>query len=208
MDGRFRTTIETPCGVLTVECDTRAVTAIRFGCGAAEAAASGSRKPDIKQSAEETDVRVLDTRIPVAETFDVGEADAAETAARRLLSRAVRELEEYFAGERREFTFPTAAEGTPFQLLVWEALREIPYGETRTYGEIARRIGHPGAARAVGQANNRNPLPIVVPCHRVIGASGTLTGYAGGLAVKERLLELERTPRRRSCSEPQSASSR
>lgn len=204
MDGRFRTTIETPCGALTIECDTRAVTAIRFGCGAAETAASGFRKPDAgKQRAEETDVRVSD-----AETSDAVEADAAATAARRLLSQAVRELEEYFAGERREFTFPTAAAGTPFQRLVWEALREIPYGETRTYGEIARRIGHPGAARAVGQANNRNPLPIVVPCHRVIGASGTLTGYAGGLDVKERLLELERTPRRHSCSEPQSASSR
>lgn len=204
MDGRFRTTIGTPCGVLTVECDTRAVTAIRFGCGATETAASGSRKPDAgKQRAKKTDVRVSD-----AETSDAVKADAAATAARRLLSQAVRELGEYFAGERREFTFPTTAAGTPFQRLVWEALREIPYGETRTYGEIARRIGHPGAARAVGQANNRNPLPIVVPCHRVIGASGTLTGYAGGLAVKERLLELERTPRRHSCSEPQSASNR
>lgn len=128
--------------------------------------------------------------------------------AQEILEQAAREIGEYFEGKRRAFAVPTAAAGTPFQQAVWNALKEIPYGETRTYGEIARRIGHPRASRAVGQANNRNPLPIVVPCHRVIGASGALTGYAGGLAVKVRLLELERTPRRRSCSAPESGSSR
>ena len=107
------------------------------------------------------------------------------------------------------YTVATAAAGTPFQQAVWNALKEIPYGETRSYGEIARQIGHPRASRAVGQANNRNPLPIVVPCHRVIGASGALTGYAGGLDIKVRLRELERhTPRRHSCSAPENASNR
>ena len=102
------------------------------------------------------------------------------------------ELREYFAGTRRAFTLPLAPAGTPFQQEVWAALREIPYGETRTYGQIAARIGRPKACRAVGMANNRNPIGIVVPCHRVVGASGALVGYAAGLAVKESLLRLER----------------
>lgn len=108
-----------------------------------------------------------------------------------LLRRAVGELREYFAGTRREFTLPLAPAGTPFQQEVWAALREIPYGETRTYGQIAARIGRPRASRAVGMANNRNPIGIVVPCHRVVGASGALIGYAAGLGVKELLLKLE-----------------
>ena len=101
------------------------------------------------------------------------------------------QLGEYFAGDRREFDLALAPEGSEFQLRVWEALREIPYGETESYGELAARIGHPGSARAVGAANGRNPISIVVPCHRVIGASGSLTGYAGGLERKRLLLELE-----------------
>jgi methylated-DNA-[protein]-cysteine S-methyltransferase len=102
-----------------------------------------------------------------------------------------RELEEYFAGTRREFELELAPAGTPFQLEVWRALRAIPYGETASYGEIAATVGQPGAARAVGGANNRNPIAIVVPCHRVIGASGSLTGYGGGLPRKQQLLALE-----------------
>lgn len=98
----------------------------------------------------------------------------------------------YFAGSRRRFTLPLAPEGTPFQQKVWEALRNIPYGETRTYKQIAIQIGHNQSFRAVGMANNRNPIVIVVPCHRVIGYDGKLTGYAGGLDIKEQLLELER----------------
>ena len=93
---------------------------------------------------------------------------------------------------RRDFTLPLAPEGTPFQQKVWEALRTIPYGETRTYKEIAIQIGHNQSFRALGMANNRNPIVVVVPCHRVIGYDGKLTGYAGGLDVKEQLLELER----------------
>jgi methylated-DNA-[protein]-cysteine S-methyltransferase len=114
-----------------------------------------------------------------------GEEDAVLAAARA-------QLAEYFAGERREFDLPLHPAGTPFQQQVWAALREIPYGETAGYGELAARLGRPGAARAVGLANGRNPISIVVPCHRVIGAAGALTGYGGGLDRKRYLLELER----------------
>lgn len=107
------------------------------------------------------------------------------------------ELDEYFAGERRVFTVPTAAAGSPFQHRVWAALGRIPYGQTRSYGEIAQDLGDPRTVRAVGAANGRNPICIVVPCHRVIGADGTLTGYAGGLERKEALLALENPARAR-----------
>jgi methylated-DNA-[protein]-cysteine S-methyltransferase len=106
-------------------------------------------------------------------------------------ARVREQLAEYFARERREFDLDVAAAGTPFQQRVWDALRAIPYGETITYGELAARIGRPGAARAVGLANGSNPLSIVVPCHRVVGAGGGLTGYGGGLDVKRRLLAHE-----------------
>ena len=102
-----------------------------------------------------------------------------------------RELQEYFAGRRREFTFPLDLRGTPFQVQCWHALLAIPYGETRSYADIARSVRKPQAFRAVGMANNRNPIAIVVPCHRVIASNGTLCGYGGGLDVKRRLLELE-----------------
>jgi methylated-DNA-[protein]-cysteine S-methyltransferase len=101
------------------------------------------------------------------------------------------QLEEYFAGERTTFDVQLAAEGARFEREVWHALEEIPYGETVSYGEIARRVGQPTAARAVGTANGRNPIAVIVPCHRVIGADGTLTGYGGGLERKRLLLELE-----------------
>jgi methylated-DNA-[protein]-cysteine S-methyltransferase len=101
------------------------------------------------------------------------------------------QLEEYFAGRRTTFDVPLAAEGAPFERRVWRALEDIPYGETVSYGEIARRVGQPSAARAVGLANGRNPIAVIVPCHRVIGADGTLTGYGGGLERKRLLLELE-----------------
>ena len=102
-----------------------------------------------------------------------------------------RELEEYFAGQRKEFSFPLDLRGTQFQLACWRALQRIPYGETRTYADIARAIGCPQGFRAVGMANNRNPIAIVVPCHRVIASDGTLCGYGGGLDVKKKLLQLE-----------------
>lgn len=108
---------------------------------------------------------------------------------------AIVQLRGYFAGKRREFDVPLSPEGTPFQLKVWRALLGIPYGETLSYGELARRIRKPGAARAVGAANGDNPIAIIVPCHRVIGANGSLTGYGGGLGIKQQLLELERGER-------------
>ncbi|SDH72705.1 methylated-DNA--[protein]-cysteine S-methyltransferase [Agrococcus jejuensis] len=107
------------------------------------------------------------------------------------LADAAEQLRAYFAGERTTFDLALDPVGTPFQLRVWEALREIPYGETRTYGWIAERIGQPTAVRAVGLANSRNPISIVVPCHRVVGSTGKLTGYAGGLVCKRTLLDLE-----------------
>ena len=103
----------------------------------------------------------------------------------------VGELEEYFAGRRRRFEFRLDLRGTEFQLACWKALLEIPYGETRTYADIARAVGRPQGFRAVGLANNRNPVAIVVPCHRVIASDGTLCGYGGGLDIKRKLLELE-----------------
>ena len=110
-----------------------------------------------------------------------------------LLQETARMLHAYFAGERREFDLPLAQEqGTAFQNAVWRALRKIPYGETVSYGDIAREIGHPKAFRAVGMACHVNPIAIIVPCHRVIGTNGKLTGYAEGLQVKKALLELER----------------
>jgi methylated-DNA-[protein]-cysteine S-methyltransferase len=108
-----------------------------------------------------------------------------------ILTAAAKQLREYFAGARKVFTLPLDFPGTPFQKLVWQALLTIPYGETRSYGEIARQIGKPAASRAVGAANGKNPISIVAPCHRVIGSSGKLTGFAGGLPAKIFLLRLE-----------------
>ena len=106
-------------------------------------------------------------------------------------AQARSQLEEYFSGARRSFQLSLAPVGTPFQLQVWKALCAIPYGETVSYGDLARRLGHAGGARAVGLANGANPLPIIQPCHRVIGADGTLTGFGGGLQIKRSLLALE-----------------
>ena len=114
----------------------------------------------------------------------------------------VAQLTEYFAGRRKEFELSLAPEGTPFQQRVWRALLDVPYGATISYGQLAARIGQPAASRAVGLANGSNPLPIVIPCHRVIGANGKLTGYGGGLPIKERLLALERGARSLLDAEP------
>jgi methylated-DNA-[protein]-cysteine S-methyltransferase len=110
-----------------------------------------------------------------------------------LLQAVAEQLAAYFGGELTEFDLPVTAAGTPFQQRVWGALRRIPYGETRSYGQVATEIGNPAASRAVGAANGRNPVSIVVPCHRVIGSTGRLTGYAGGLTTKEQLLAHERS---------------
>ncbi|MER5307288.1 methylated-DNA--[protein]-cysteine S-methyltransferase [Streptomyces sp. NPDC002773] len=120
---------------------------------------------------------------PPEETF--GEPDP------RPFGEAIRQLDAYFANELTEFDLPLSMTGTPFQMRVWEQLLRIPYGETRTYGELAEELGNAGASRAVGLANGKNPVSIIVPCHRVIGAGGSLTGYGGGLDRKQRLLAFE-----------------
>lgn len=116
----------------------------------------------------------------------------AEERETPLLSRAAEQLDEYFDGKRHEFDLPLYPRGTPFQTSVWSALQDIPYGETRSYKNIASALGKPTACRAVGSANNKNPISIIIPCHRVIGSGGALTGYGGGLDVKQALLELEK----------------
>jgi methylated-DNA-[protein]-cysteine S-methyltransferase len=121
---------------------------------------------------------------PPQETFGAPDDGWAEEAADQLRA--------YFDGELKEFTLELRLHGTPFQRTVWEQLRRIPHGETRTYGELADALGNPRASRAVGLANGRNPIGIIVPCHRVVGADGSLTGYGGGLERKQRLLDFER----------------
>ncbi len=140
----------------------------------------------------------FDARLPGQQTIRPNPRDLrAESKAVRFEESAsalrpyVLELEEYFAGKRREFEFALDLRGTDFQLACWRALLAIPYGETRSYGDIARAVGRPQGFRAVGMANNRNPVAIVVPCHRVIASDGKLCGYGGGLDVKRKLLELE-----------------
>ena len=110
-----------------------------------------------------------------------------------LLQAAMAQLEEYFRGERTQFSLPLAPKGTLFQREVWQELTRIPYGETITYRQLAERLGRPKASRAVGHANGKNPIWIIQPCHRVVGSDGSLTGYAGGLAMKQALLDWERT---------------
>jgi methylated-DNA-[protein]-cysteine S-methyltransferase len=139
----------------------------------------------------------LDGRAPARVQAALDAADGlASPADTALLAEAARQLEEYFGGQRREFGLPLALDGTAFQQTVWAALLRIGYGETVSYGELADRIGRPTAARAVGLANGRNPVSIIVPCHRVVGADGSLTGYGGGLGNKRRLLDLEQSERR------------
>ncbi len=130
-------------------------------------------------------IRALEFDAPIVPTPPLA------PSTQRLADDVRRQLDTYFEGRPVTFDFPLAPSGTPFQRSVWDALCGIPYGETASYGEIARRIGRPSAVRAVGAANGRNPIAILVPCHRVIGANGTLTGYAGGLERKQALLALE-----------------
>lgn len=123
---------------------------------------------------------------------DSGPCLQGERRETQLLRQARQELQQYFSGERKQFTIPLAQRGTEFQRAVWQALMEIPYGRTATYQDIAQAVGSPKACRAVGMANHRNPICILVPCHRIIGKDGNLTGYAGGLERKRILLALER----------------
>ena len=114
-----------------------------------------------------------------------------ESSPRGVLAETAKQLREYFTGRRRDLDLPLAPEGTPFQRSVWRCLEQIPYGETISYAELARRVGNPKAARAVGSANGKNRIPIVIPCHRVIAADGSLGGFGGGLPTKTKLLDLE-----------------
>jgi methylated-DNA-[protein]-cysteine S-methyltransferase len=139
-------------------------------------------------AADETGLRSIDFvngRRPVS-------LEAAWHEDPAFLNEPIHQLRAYFAGDLETFNLPLAPAGTPFQLAVWRGLCEIPYGKTISYGELARRLGNPKACRAVGLANGSNPIPIVIPCHRVIGSNGKLTGYGGGLYLKEKLLALER----------------
>ena len=118
--------------------------------------------------------------------------EVAQEPPTELLKEAANQLMEYFQGKRKEFTLPLDPQGTEFQKKIWAALRTIPYGQTRSYGEVAAQVGNPKAARAVGGANNKNPIMIFIPCHRVVGADGSLTGFACGIEVKKYMLDLER----------------
>ncbi|WP_404312630.1 methylated-DNA--[protein]-cysteine S-methyltransferase [Agrococcus terreus] len=159
------TTIDTPIGTLTIVAGEAGLTSI-----------------------------TMEDHRPAPDEATWGERDDAP-AAGSPLAEAAAQLRAYFAGDRTAFALPLAEVGTPFQRRVWAALAEIPFGETRTYGWIAERIGQPTAVRAVGLANGRNPFSIVVPCHRVVGSTGQLTGYAGGVERKRHLLDHERGAR-------------
>lgn len=139
-----------------------------------------------------TDAALIAIRFPGEDDTRARVTTLALTPDHPVLRAAETQLSEYFGGVRRMFDLPLAPQGTPFRVTVWEALLAVPFGETCSYATIARRIGQPTATRAVGAANGRNPIPIVIPCHRVIGADGSLTGFGGGLPTKRFLLDHER----------------
>jgi methylated-DNA-[protein]-cysteine S-methyltransferase len=165
-----RITFSSPIGLLSVIADDHQIVAICWD----------TMTPDAGPDAHNPVVAKLDA--------EIGDVDAGDNP---VLDRAVEQLREYFAGTRTDFDLPIAPAGTDFQRQAWDALRTIPFGETITYGEQARRLGDKNKSRAVGAANGKNPIPIVVPCHRVVGSNGHLTGFAGGLGVKAWLLDHE-----------------
>jgi methylated-DNA-[protein]-cysteine S-methyltransferase len=167
MEQLYQRTLKSPVGTITVCCSDRGVRSVSLSANDKTNRRNGASAP----------------------------LGRAKMRGEQLAQQAAQELTEYLAGRRTEFTVPLDLQGTAFQKQVWKALLEIPYGETRSYGEIARRVGRPGAARAVGMANHYNPAGIIVPCHRVIGSDGSLTGYAGGLNKKSKLLRLEQQKR-------------
>jgi methylated-DNA-[protein]-cysteine S-methyltransferase len=179
---RRRTTIDSPIGTITLVAEDDVLVEVHLPNGAA---GTSGHRPDPETSGHRPDPQS-------------GDAEDAPTAEDSVLGRVSTQLREYFAGERIEFDVPLAPRGTPFQLAAWQALRTIPYGETVSYGEQARRLGDRNLARAVGAANGRNPLPIIVPCHRVVGANGHLTGFGGGIECTAWLLDHERAVRQRT----------
>lgn len=147
----------------------------------------------VKYSYFESKIGIIKIGVSDGAVCEIGITDCILASEHSTLAdRAFKEISEYLNGKRKTFNFPIAPKGTSFQRKVWSALREIPYGETKTYGEIAAHIGNQQAARAVGNACNKNPLLLAVPCHRILGANGALTGFAAGIEVKERLLLLEK----------------
>jgi methylated-DNA-[protein]-cysteine S-methyltransferase len=177
--------MESPIGVLKITSSEGKLTGIDFGGGVAGSAGNaGNADADLVAG------QGRGAKAP-AGLDGTGAADPGDP----VLSETARQLGEYFAGKRRGFDLPICLGGTDFQRKVWDALARIPYGETVSYGEIAAQVGSPGASRAVGMANNRNPISIVIPCHRVIGHDGALVGYGGGLDKKRYLLELEKSHR-------------
>lgn len=138
-------------------------------------------------------IGIKDNGHSIIEVYFIKEAEDQELELKEtaLIREAGRQLEEYFQGKRNDFDLPLEPKGTPFQKSVWEALITIPYGETRSYKEVAQKVNSPKAYRAVGMSNNKNPISIIIPCHRVIGANGKMVGYGGGLDIKEYLLNLE-----------------
>ena len=175
----YYTTLPSPVGELRLVTDGSHLTAVLF--------VSSKKKPSEKNAGQEIAAR------SIAHRDAAGERKQAPARNDRLaiLAQARDQLSRYFAGERIEFSMPLAPAGTPFQRAVWTALLRVAYGETSTYGALAKQIGRPKASRAVGAAVGANPLAIIVPCHRIIGAYGSLTGYAGGLERKTRLLAIE-----------------
>jgi len=171
---------DSPFGKLTVSCSGKGVRELQIGTGKIRANGSASRRSGANGANQ------------AAEIIRAGKS--SEPGA-RIARQAIAELQEYAAGRRKQFSLPLDLQGTPFQRKVWKALCAIPYGETRSYLQIARAAGNPRASRAVGMANHCNPVAIVVPCHRVIASDGTLGGYGGGLEVKAKILQLEKNSR-------------
>lgn len=170
--------VRTPIGVICIEENGEAITALYLDREYRE-------QYHAKENGEETKAGGADKEEPHPQ---VGFVEEPPT---ELLGMAGKELIEYFRGERKKFTLPLSPQGTEFQKKVWAALCTIPYGQTRSYGEIAAQVGNPKAARAIGGANNKNPIMIFIPCHRVVGADGSLTGFACGLEAKKYMLDLE-----------------
>lgn len=182
------TTVDSPVGPLFLAASQKGLVALEFDRRLPGQQTIRPNPRDVR--AEGLEVRFEEYGFDASGTFSPQRAQG-DTEGLRTIQQCVRELGEYFSGTRREFSFPLDLRGTEFQLACWRALIAIPYGETRTYADIARVVGRPQGFRAVGMANNRNPVAIVVPCHRVISSDGSLCGYGGGLDVKRKLLELE-----------------
>jgi len=183
------TVIDSPVGSLTLTASDKGLQEVLLPAGDTSANGQAAQSTTAQSTAAESAEHESAEQQPAGGAD--GNAAADQTPAEAILASAQQQLGEYFAGERRSFDLPLDLSGTEFQLRAWQALAGVGYGETASYGEQAERIGRAGAARAIGRANGANPVPIVLPCHRIVGADGSLTGYGGGLRVKEQLLAHE-----------------